>query len=316
MSVVGVIAAAGCTGSGVLALTSDVLPFAAWPQDDDRTVAGRHMIPAAASPSGRRTASTPISFVGLVQLSRFISAVPVVSGRAADESRPSGTPGGRRRSGDRAERRRRATPSPTKWTTPAPAPTAPTPAPPASAPAVASTPAVAAAAAPPAPPAVTDAARSQSSTGTVRTDDRDDDGRGRRPGRQRYDDGARSRGSRDDGSASVGKADDDRAASSGGDGRDHRRGRERRAPATVAAPAPAPASSAAAPAPTGKDAGWRPARGERDRGRAWRSTQPAAPAPVSGATAAVPAPGSGSRLLPPPGRGDRDRGRDGGHRGR
>src|SRR5215210_9327281 len=50
MSVAGVIAATSCIGIGTFSLTSDVLPFDAWPGRSDHAE-GQQLLPAAASVS-------------------------------------------------------------------------------------------------------------------------------------------------------------------------------------------------------------------------------------------------------------------------
>ena len=67
MSVVGLVAAAGCTGTGLLALTSDVLPFRAWPNDGDAADA-RQVLPPAGAVSSRRAPSPMLSSVTTTQL--------------------------------------------------------------------------------------------------------------------------------------------------------------------------------------------------------------------------------------------------------
>ena len=352
-SAVGLVAAAGCIGTGFVALTSHVLPFSGWSGDMGRSDAAQTLPAARAAQIASVSHASPLS-TGRLAPAIFVSGATTArvtvpgsadrSGRAAVvrgsvAKGPSHRSAGTRRRAASSTGSSRSTGDARQGT--ADAPTAAAPAAPAT------TAAVAAVSAPAAAPAATTTPTTRqwasTSTGSSFSSNRHGDGdrNGRRGHRWTRDDGGKTSGSasRSDRSAAASgtptvaqRPAATSAANAGGNrhgnenhgnrghaGGDRWRGNDNRQPAQAPAQAqPAPAA-AAQPAGNGATNGRGHGGGDWRRGRSAssRSAIPTpAPAPAAPATApAAPTPAPAPQPAWPGGQGHGGDGRgpDGRH---
>ncbi|MEA2228778.1 MAG: hypothetical protein QOF04_2408, partial [Solirubrobacteraceae bacterium] len=85
MSFVGVVAATGSIGTGIFALTSDILPYSAWPGQSDRPD-GRQLLPPAAQTRTLTETAQVEGAAGLMPL--LLRATPALRLQALPVSQP------------------------------------------------------------------------------------------------------------------------------------------------------------------------------------------------------------------------------------